>query len=270
MTSFQKTVKYIATALALFLAIGIIVTILNFLLALDFIDNDSNKITDEALTYNISSSIEEIDIDLSTADFDIIIDNDFKLVSNNEDINIKENFNKLTISEENSFWKFNLEKKQVELHIPENLFFEKVNISTAAGDVDIENITADKIEFELGAGDVSIKNITAFDKADINGGAGKITVENSTITDLDMDMGIGELILTSQLKGSCQFDQGIGNSEITLIGEADDYSVHIDKGIGSAYIDGKEATDNSVYGSGETVILFNCGIGNVKVNYSKN
>ena len=80
-------------------------------------------------------------------------------------------------------------------------------------------------------------------------------------------MGVGELNLTSELSGKSSIDYGVGETNLVLIGEEDDYKIELDKGIGEAWLDGRKMSDDSVYGAGENYIEIDGGIGELNVSF---
>ena len=52
-----------------------------------------------------------------------------------------------------------------------------------------------------------------------------------------------------------------------LIGEEDDYKIELDKGIGEATLDGKEMSDDSVYGAGENYVEIDGGVGKLNITF---
>lgn len=78
-------------------------------------------------------------------------------------------------------------------------------------------------------------------------------------------MGVGELNLTSELSGKSSIDYGVGETNLVLIGTADDYRIELDKGIGEATLDGIKMGDDSVYGAGNNTIEIDGGVGELKI-----
>ena len=82
-------------------------------------------------------------------------------------------------------------------------------------------------------------------------------------------MGIGEINLTAKLTGKNEINAGIGNLNIELTGNEEDYKIQTNKGIGTVKIDGKEMSDGQKYGEGENHIDIDGGIGNIKVKFEE-
>ncbi|MBO4992206.1 MAG: hypothetical protein J6E42_08640, partial [Firmicutes bacterium] len=81
--------------------------------------------------------------------------------------------------------------------------------------------------------------------------------------------GVGEVNMVSSLKGKSKIDYGVGELNLTLVGEPEDYTISLDKGLGSAIIDGKEMGDGAVYGDGENSVEIDGGIGELNVRWTR-
>ena len=84
-----------------------------------------------------------------------------------------------------------------------------------------------------------------------------------------MEMGVGELNLTSRLQGNCNLDMGVGKSNITLVGERDDYSINVEKGLGGVSVDGNKLTDFGSIGKGACALDINGGVGAINIRFKK-
>ena len=82
-------------------------------------------------------------------------------------------------------------------------------------------------------------------------------------------MGVGKVTLCSRLSGEHEITQGIGEAELILFGVKEDYRVHIDKGVGNAFVDGTPAASDTKYGNGPAEVEIDGGIGTIRVSFSK-
>lgn len=266
MTSWQKVIKYTAFGLAIFLAVSIIGGILGTVASLDFIFEE-NDITGEMQAYSLSDEISELDIDISAADFSVKTGDAFCVKSNNKHITLVEKNGTLVIEEDEHKWFLNKNDVKLELYIPEDTVFQKVDIVTGAGRVVIDSVSADNLSLKLGAGEAKIENLTALQSAEVNGGAGKITVNRSELANLKLDMGVGELEFTGKLTGECELNCGVGSTELTLQGTLSEYRIKVDKGLGETDVGGANANDGDIFGTGDTEINIDGGVGEVKVDF---
>lgn len=73
-----------------------------------------------------------------------------------------------------------------------------------------------------------------------------------------------------KLLGDSEFEFGVGESNITLIGNKEEYKVDIEKGIGSITIDGSVVTGTSSIGNGSNCIDIEGGVGAINLKFQAN
>lgn len=266
MTGWQKTVKYLAMAFAIFLSVSIISGICGGIASLSFLFGHSNG-GGQMQNYPVRGDVKELIIDISAADLSIETGDDFRVESNHKYLNVKESDGKLFISEDRNGFLSNAEGTHLYIYIPEDMHFTYAEVNTGAGSVKIDELSTDVIELELGAGEVQIGKLTAEKRAEINGGAGELTIRDGLLHNMELDMGVGELNLTGRILGKSSLDYGIGEAGVTLLGTEEDYQVKLDKGIGEATLEGESMRDDSVYGSGDNQIEIDGGIGELHITF---
>ncbi len=267
MTNFQKTVKYIAMAFAIFLTVSIIGGILSmFGLFGGFFGGAA--VAEDKKTYSVSSEIQSLEVKINAADFTIKQGESFSVESNLKHLTVEDKNGVLTIKETKKFAN-TYTGAVLTLYIPADTVFEKVNIITGAGRLTADSLSASTMNFELGAGEVTIDTLVATSDIDIDGGAGKITVSGGALHNLDLDMGVGQLNLTSALTGDSDFDLGVGESNITIIGNRDDYKLDIEKGIGNITVDGASVSNIKEQGNGNNSIEVSGGIGAINLKFKE-
>ena len=267
MTSLQKIIKYCAIAFALFLAVSIIGGIVSAVSSLTFLSGRKQDVGDMK-TYDISESVDDLEIDLTAAQLEIVAGDKFSLESNHRYLKVDTVSGQLTIKETRQFVGFHSEEAQVILTIPEDYSFKKAVIATGAGTVRMDALSAEKLTLDLGAGEVNIGELTATNSAKIDGGAGELTINGGSLANLDFDMGVGEVVLTSALTGNSKIDYGVGELDLTLVGAAEAYSIELNKGIGEATLDGQNMADDTVYGQGENYLEIDGGVGSMNIRFA--
>lgn len=269
MSTWQKTVKYLAMMLAIFLSIGIIGGICGaFGIVFGLFGGHST--VGEMQTYSVSQNIARLEIDLSAAELVIQSGDEFRVESDHKYLSVQDENGCLTVTEEKrSFFSFS-DAAQVIVTVPTGMVFDDAQITTGAAAVTIERLETDTLRLELGAGEVIIDSLTANAKAEIEGGAGRLVIRDGCLYQLDLDMGAGKLELTAAILGRSSINYGVGATDLVLLGTAEDYRIDLDKGLGSATIDGNEMRDGSVYGDGENKLEIDGGVGALKVTFRDN
>lgn len=268
MTSFQRIIKYIAIAFAVFLAINIFTAIIMALtIFVNIIDNVSDDRQDvTSSSYNDFSQtyqdINEINIEITASKFTILPGTEFKIEANSTNCSIAQKDKLLEVKDK---FKFNNKASDITLYVPENITLEKLNFKAGAGDIQIKQLKVNKLNLELGAGNLSVENITVNKESKINGGVGKVVIDKSVLSNLNLDAGIGEFTITSTLIGDNDIDLGIGKFTLNLLGS--DYEINAKKGLGSFTIDGDKINNDTTVGSGKQRVNIESGIGEVLVKY---
>lgn len=268
MNSLQKVIKNISIIFAIFLSISIITGIIYGLSSLESIFNDNNdKISRKLKDLEINENASILNIDVASANLTIKEGDYLKAKTNNEYIKIKQEKNSLSITEKKYNWFSNNKNRELIIYVPTDFSFENVVISTGASKVNIEKLSTNNLYLELGAGKVDINNLIVLNDTEIDGGAGKITIKSGKINNLDLDMGVGSLTLTSRLTGNNHIDSGVGEIDLHLLGNLDNYRISLDKGLGSATLDGKSMSDDVKYGTGNSKLDIDGGVGSINIDF---
>lgn len=264
MKSLIMPVKYIALALAALLIVSIFQGVsqgVSFLGERIFGDNAANTVG-ELQSYTVTDNIKHIEIEGDAVDFKIVTGKAFSVETNLDGIVFFENNGTLTVKAKDYSENDNV---TVCINIPSGTVFNEVSVELGAGDIYIEELSCQHLELEVGACDTVINSLYVSGEADINGGAGDITINDGEISNLELKIGVGNLELKSELKGESNMEFGVGNANITLLGEKSDYSFEISKGIGELLVDGVAINEDSDYGSGKSKVEIDSGIGDTKI-----
>lgn len=267
MTKFQKVIKRFAIAFAIFLSVAIICALLGLV---GFFGNlfENEAVLEDLASYSVTAEIHNLKIEINAADLQIKEGEKFFVESNLKHLKVEEKGNTLLIKENRKI--FGTYRGAVlTVYVPAGMVFNSIELTTGAGRLTTERLSAGTVDFEFGAGDVNIASLAATRAADIEGGAGRITILGGTLNNLELEMGVGQLNLTSALTGDCKLDLGIGESNIALIGDKDDYRLDLNKGIGSITVDGESTNHYSSSGNGTNKVEINGGIGAIYVLFKE-
>lgn len=264
MTSTQKMIKTCAIVLAIIIILAIVNGTLFFLHILGGYSYQKGDI-------NIKENYEnvlEIDIDLAVSN--LIIQKGEKLEVNAQNVNSsftsKVTNGKLKIKEGKK-QPFQYNKGTIYVNIPQNANLDKMDISTGAGKVEISNLIVRELEIDQGAGLLFIENSNS-QKTDIKGGAGEIKILQSILEDLDLECGVGKVSLDGEILGVSKIESGIGEINLDL-GEQENYSIYVEKGLGSIKVDGEELPSGATKGEGRNRVRIEGGLGSIKINFKE-
>lgn len=262
----QKIIKYCAIAFALFLIVSIISGLMYGATFIGGLFDENVEITEKLEGLEIGENTSLLVVDIASSNIIIKTGDTLKVETNNKYINSKEENNKLYITEKKHNW-INNKNSDLIIYVPINFVFDGVSITTGAGKVNIDTLSAKQLDLELGAGRVDINELRVIDNTKIEGGAGAVTIKNGNMNNLDLDMGVGSLSLTSKLTGNNKIDSGVGQMSLNLLGSLNDYEITLDKGLGSATIDGKKMENDTVYGTGINELDIDGGVGSIYINF---
>ena len=265
MTKKQKIIKIFA----IFLAVSIISSILSVIISL-FTDISSIFIdTRDLVTYSKEySNIERIKIDNLNTFITIKEGSKFRVDAINVDKRLKVKLVNNTLKIEEKRIGINNTDSKLIITIPKNIELSDINISDSASKILIMDINVSNFEIEQGIGLLEIKD-SYIKNASIDGGIGEIDVTNTTLYNLELDSGIGDIDMTASIMGNSEISCGIGNIDINLIDDKNNYSINIEKGIGSIKVDNKEVENNTIYGNGINKLDIDGGIGSINISFDK-
>lgn len=238
------------------------------LLAISFGGCAENAVLEESRVYQVESDIHSLEIRVGAADFTIKQAEKFSVESNLKYLTVSEEDGVLSIIEETKKG-VNYEGPVLTLYMPTDMMYETINISTGAGKLTADALSTKSLKFQLGAGDAYISSLSAQSEADIEGGAGKITIDGGTMSNLELEMGVGELNLTAVLLGNNDLTFGVGETNLTLLGSRDNYTIDMEKGLGSIAVDGKFVSDLDSIGNGHNHVQMHGGVGSINLKFQE-
>lgn len=268
MTDLQKLIKYVAIGLAIFLIVSIFMGIFKVFTLVDILSSGFKEGTSSMQLYSISESISELEINVGAAELTISTGESFSLSSNLQDLEVEQANGCLVIKETRQFGK-NYNGAKIALTIPSGHIFERASVFSGAGKLEISELSTQNLALNLGAGQTIIHNLYASQNAMISAGAGELIISGGELRDLDLDLGVGKVTLKSRLSGESEINQGVGQVELELIGSAKDYTISIEKGVGSATVGGQSMKNNAICGSGESEVEISGGVGSISVLFTE-
>lgn len=234
MTEIQKIIKYCALALAVFLILIIVTTIVNIgyniLEKTDLINDDNSKILKNNIVIsNNENEIREIDIDIKSSNIILKTTKNFKVETNNKDIKYSYEDDKVLIKQNNvNKWYLNKNNNsKLIVYIPSEISLEKINLKNNVGDI--------KIDFEK-------------------------------ISNLNIDLDVGDIFVKSILGGKNIIKSNIGDINLELLLKQEDYKFEFDKDIGDTKLNNNKIKKDTIIGNGNNTLKIKTNIGDINVN----
>lgn len=228
MTTFQKTVKYIALGFAICLSVFIISTIAHVAIEIitGFADADEKAVSD---TFTFED-VDSLDIEFGAGNLKIKSFGDEFKVEVNEMVGFshKVEHGKLFI-ESGMGSVFDTGDAYIEITVPKDFILEDLNIELGAGNATLTDLSINKMDAEIGAGKLQ-GNGLSIEKTTIEVGAGKATLEYA--------------------------------------GSLSDYSIELEKGVGKASVDGENYdADTHINKSAKNKIEGEVGVGKISLDF---
>ncbi len=234
MTEIQKIIKYCALALAVFLILIIVTTIVNIgyniLEKTDLINDDNSKILKNNIVIsNNESEIREIDIDIKSSNIILKTAKNFKVETNNKDIKYSYEDGKVLIKQNNvNKWYLNKNNNsKLIVYIPSEISLEKINLKNNVGDI--------KIDFEK-------------------------------ISNLNIDLDVGDIFVKSIIGGKNIIKSNVGDINLELLLKQEDYKFEFDKDIGDTKLNNNKIKKDTIIGNGNNILKIKTNIGDINVN----
>ena len=283
MSSLQRTIKYVAIAFAIVLAVSIIAGIANvaFSVMSAVSSNHSNDKDNTSLDISDSfTGVKSLDVNNSTGKLTIKTGETFKVEAENvsKDFTAKvDNDGTLEVSDNNKdfeflwfdFNGFNSPNSKITVYIPNDFVAKEAKINTGAGSVYIGGLKSEYLYVSTGAGSISGDDITA-EEVKIEGGVGSISLQDVNFADGDFNCGVGSLNIDGVLSGKNKIDCGVGSVSLDLTGDVDNYDYDFDSGIGKIHLNGEKVSDDyKTDNDAANSIKVEGGVGDVSINITE-
>ncbi len=118
---------------------------------------------------------------------------------------------------------------------------------------------------------VEIPHNAEFRNAEFEIGAGEIIVEHMSVQKCDASVGVGNFEYHGSILKHGDIECGMGNVELYLEGNEEDYNYEIDCGVGNIdigdYSIGGVATERTINNHADRLLEIECGMGNVTIDF---
>lgn len=156
-----------------------------------------------------------------------------------------------------------------------NLNAKSLRVSGGVGDVTLENFAVESLEFSGGTGDVRLADGSASERSIISGGVFSLDMKDVELHNLSLSGGTGDIDFTGVMRGSCSVEAGVGDVTLRFSDSADNYSMHLDRGIGSVNAHNADmVVEEHGYAinphlDAENTVEISMGVGSVELSFSK-
>lgn len=141
------------------------------------------------------------------------------------------------------FWKN--ARPVISIYIPEEKYFDEIYIDGGLGNAEIARIQAKSFVVSGGVGNLAIRDIFA--------------------ESLNIDGGLGDVNISGVVEGDILINGGVGNMRLNLKGDAGDYNIHTQNGLGNVKVTDGGGIIPPVW-NGKYNIDIDGGLGNIDIS----
>ena len=264
MTGFQKFIKYAAIAFGIYLSITIILVLLG--IARGFVGasrndefKDLTRDREEYHTENITRTYENIkNLEINVEETELIIKNGdtFRIDGTNipDRMEIKQDGDKLKVSDEELPSNFSDENMVVTIYVPEDIKLDTIDLEINYVPADIQKLNTANLKLDIYNNYCEIDEIIA-DNMEFKNEEGNIDIYDAEIGRLLFDSESGVEDVSLDITGNAEINLEYSYTDMNLIGAQEDYQISTRNQSGNIYVDGETITSNAeTWGSGNTKI----------------
>lgn len=275
MNTFQRVMKYVAIAFAIFLTVVILGGIFSVVSGLTTVITGGEV---ETIDYSKEfNDVEKLSINHKVGKLNVRTGDGFRVEASNVSDRFRaEVVNGTLFIEEPDFMRsflwFNIglsgESTVITVYVPEDFKAKRIEIDSGAGDVNLEDLSAEYLKINAGVGRLYGQRLTA-DRVDAEGGVGEIRLTDVNFTDVDFDCGVGSLELSGMIFGKSEFECGVGSVNVKVKGSREDYALKASAGLGAVRVNGSKVSGQySDNYKADNTISIDGGIGDFSITFT--
>lgn len=210
-----------------------------------------SNIKEHHMKENEFANIDNLKCELKAGEFQIIEYDGEKIKVKNRGNNVRvyvEDGKTLTITSKHRIIRHH-KKENLDIYVPRGMQFKEVEITLAAGSLDIENINARSLGIDVAAG--------------------KATIRNCNTEQLDVETGAGEVDVRGNIAREAEFDTGVGTILFQTTGKQEDFNYLLECGVGEIQLGEKTYSgfsgETNINNHKAKEINIDCGVGSVRV-----
>ncbi len=264
MSTAQRLIKYAALALAVLIIasiasaiVGIITSVFGFL---DYDEPSDGPLTVDSFERN---EVTRLEIELSAASLTLNVGEELSVSKDSDKISARVSGSTLKITDSGSL---RGHECHVTLSVPADMTFDYAELDMGAGVLTVSTMRTERLDLDLGAGEANISELYVLGACEIDSGAGELNIVSAEMERLSLNHGVGEVNIKALLSGNSEFDCGVGELNLTLVGAREAFKLDVDKGLGTVSVGG-EALSSGIHGNGDIRIDIDSGIGAVNISF---
>lgn len=157
----------------------------------------------------------------------------------------------------------------ITLYLP-NSSLQLLDVSLGAGQLKLENLAVQDMTASIGAGQLLMEDMD-LGTLKLSLGAGELKAEDVTVENLTASIGAGNMDFSGGIYRSAEISCSMGNVNMELEGEKDDFNYQLNCVAGNMEIDGDRysgaAMERYIDNDAAKTITIDCSMGNVEVDF---
>lgn len=236
-------------------------------------DDDYGVFRGDVPKYPIGASFHNLDVEIDNGIFTTVVSDDNKFYIegvNNYKLQAFVEDDTLYVKKHTTTKGWDNEECEIILYLPENYYFQEVDMETATGYLLFENLNAGEVSLETSAGTIEINNLKA-QELDASTDAGTIQLTGVDTGELDVEVGAGAVVVEGTVWGHVDVECAVGNVELSLTGRETDFNYYLENAMGriivgdNSYIGNKSAREKTIHNNALKDMDIECAMGSVTV-----
>ncbi len=233
--------------------------------------------------------VRNIDIDISAGEVKIIRGDTFSITADHiieDEMNTYVENGTWYISEDDRFTKYGIFSfpsnwfigwnkhisPKITITIPEGFSAGKLDVNIGAGVLTADSLKAEDGLLHVDAGKIKVDQLKISGKSECSVDTGEIVLQNVVLKNVRANCDVGSLHIDGEITGDNDITCGVGNVDLDLIGDYEDFNYNINCDIGNVKIDGKSYSgiDNQSVenNNSDNMLDLNCDIGHIDVEFN--
>lgn len=156
------------------------------------------------------------------------------------------------------------------LYVPEDISFDSCTLAAAAGNIDIDEIKAREVSMYFGASEVNIDLLEA-DIFTLEAGKSSVDIAGGTVGECVMKYDAGNIGFTGSILGNAEVTGSMGNLELELHGDSEQFNYFISSSMGSIDMSGYDVVgwvqNKTIDNSAGKDMTINSSMGNIEIDF---
>lgn len=158
---------------------------------------------------------------------------------------------------------------KIVITVPSDYIAKNLEIDLGTGEIEVDELNTENANFEIGAGSMEVRRLNVTEKINCEVGVGELIVKKLQANEADFECGAGSMRITGEVLGDLYADCGMGEIQLDLNGDEEDYNYDVSCGVGDIKLNGHHysfSADDTIRNEDAIgTYKLNCSVGSLKV-----